>query len=200
MYLEDLIEKKWKLDEDNSRGKLYCLMPEFNDHCYLHELCKNIDMKMYDDFENALGIKLLPELKNFYKNYNGCRLFMSSINIFGLNYKDSFPLDFAINDFNGHASYNFTKDELKDIVIFGSVGDDHLWYKQSEINNPKIYLTAEKNKEPIKTFDSIKSMFEYYFDLLYPEYDSKGYRKHPDAQFIELELPFYANKFWGEIN
>lgn len=125
---------------------------------------------------------------------------MSSINIFGLNYKDSFPLDFAINDFNGHASYNFTKDESKDIVIFGSVGDYHLWYKQSEINNPKIYLTAEKNKEPIKIFDSIKSMFEYYFDFLYPEYDSKGYRKHPDAQFIELEMPFYANKFWGEIN
>lgn len=200
MYLEDLITKKWKLDAENNRGKLYCLMPEFNDHSYLHELCKKLDMKMYDNFEKSFGIKLLPELKEFYKEYNGCRLFLSSINIFGLGYKESFPLDFAINDLNAHSDYDFTEEESKDIVIFGSVGDLDLFYKQSELNNPKIYLTAKRNKKPIQIFDTIKSMFEYYFKILYQEYNNEGYRQHPISQFIKLNLPFYANKFSGCID
>ena len=46
----------------------------------------------------------------------------------------------------------------------------------------------------------VDKLFKYFFDILYQEYNSEGYRKHPDARFIELEMPFYANKFWGEID
>ena len=197
MYLDDLITKKWKLDADNSRGKLYCLMPKINDHSYLHELCKKIDETMYKDFEEAFNIQLLPELKEFYKSYNGCRLFISSINIFGLGYKDSFPVDFAINDYNAHANYDFTDEESKDIVIFGNVGDFDIWYKQSEINNPKVYLTQREDKKPIKVFNSIKEMFEYYFGILYNEYNEEGYRQHPETLFEDV--PHLANKFFGYI-
>ena len=198
MYLEELITKKWRLEADNNRGKLYCLMPQINDHFYLHELCKKIDKTNYDQLESTLNIKLLSELKEFYSQFNGCRLFISSINIYGIPLKDSFPMDFVVNDFNVHAQYGFSKEEHKDIVFFGSVGDLDLSYKQSELDNAKIYLTEKGNIEPILIFDSIKDVMIYYFNILYKEYGADGYRKHPDIVFEGL--PHLENKFFGEID
>ncbi len=198
MYLEDLIEKKWKVNAVNNRGKLYCLMPKINDHFYLHELCKKIDLSSYGKLESTLNIKLLPELKEFYTHYNGCRLFISSVNIFGIPESESFPLDFVTNDFNTHAQYDLSAEESKDIVFFGSVGDFDLSYKQSEINNPKIYLTEKGNKQPVHIFNSIKDVMVYYFKLLYTEYTDDGYRKHPDILFEGT--PQLANKFFGYID
>lgn len=40
MYLEELIEKKWKADRDDEKGKLYVVMREVSDETYLHCLCK----------------------------------------------------------------------------------------------------------------------------------------------------------------
>lgn len=198
MYIENLIEKKWKLNKINNRGKLYCLMPKISDDFYLHELCEKIDTKYYEAFEEHFGIKLLPELKEFYKCYNGCRLFISSVNIYGLPKDNSFPMDLAVNNFNMRSHYKLTKEEKDDIVFFGSVGDLDLWYKQSEIKTPKIYLTEKGNIKPLKVCGSIEEIIRYYFDILYDEYGEDGYRKHPDVAFDGI--PSLANKFFGEID
>lgn len=65
-------------------------------------------------------------------------------------------------------------------MFFGGVGNYNFYYKQSEINNPKIYVSPNGMVEPIKVFNSIKELMDYYFKYLTPEYDENGYRKHPN--------------------
>ncbi len=100
MYLEELSEKKWKADRDDEKGKLYVVMREVSDETYLHCLCKKIDMNYYEKLEEALNIRLISELKEFYERYNGCRLFLSSINIYGVGIGKSSPMEFILNDSN----------------------------------------------------------------------------------------------------
>ena len=126
MYLEELIEKKWKVERNDAEGKIYVVMREVSDETYLHCLCKKIDAVYYEKLEEALNIKLIPELKEFYKHYNGCRLFLSSINIYGVGLGKSSPMEFVLNDSNMHGEIKdkkVSKATLDDIVFFGSVGD-----------------------------------------------------------------------------
>lgn len=51
MYLDELLQKKWKLEKDNDEGKVYVVMKEISDETYLHYLCKKIDENYYDNFE-----------------------------------------------------------------------------------------------------------------------------------------------------
>lgn len=202
MYLEELIEKKWKADRDDEKGKLYVVMREVSDETYLHCLCKKIDMNYYEKLEEALNIRLISELKEFYEHYNGCRLFLSSINIYGVGIGESSPMEFILNDSNMHweiKDKKVSKATFDDIVFFGSVGKYNAFYKQSEYSDPKIYLAKHGSVEPVKKFDSIKDMMTYYFDYLTPEYNEKGYRKHPNNEEWCAKYPALANSFDGDI-
>lgn len=203
MYLDELLQKKWKLEKDNDEGKVYVVMKEISDETYLHYLCKKIDENYYDNFEKTYNIVLLPELKEFYKFYNGCRLFLSSIVIYGLGVGESRPMEFFLNDYNKHQEITYKKNSkqiLDDIVFFGGVGNYNFYYKQSEINNPKIYVSPNGMVEPIKVFNSIKELMDYYFKYLTPEYDENGYRKHPNKEKWCRKIPAIANSFWGDID
>ena len=202
MYLEELIETKWKPEKDNEEGKSYVVMKEISNETYLHTLCKKIDMSYYDNFEQQYNIRLLPELKEFYKNYNGCRLFLSSINIYGIGVGKSSPMEFYLNDINKHGEIKdkkVSKETLDDIVFFGGVGEYEMYYKQSELMRPKIYLAKNGTIVPSKEFDSIEDVMKYYFKYLVPEYDEKGYRKHPNKDKWCKKYPVISNSFWGDI-
>lgn len=202
MYLEELIETKWKLERDDDEGKIYVVIREVSDETYLHCLCKKIDFSHYEKLEEILNIRLIPELKEFYKHYNGCRLFLSSINIYGMGVGKSSPMEFFLNDSNMHGEIKdkkVSKETLDDIVFFGSVGDYNAFYKQSEYLNPKIYIAKHGSVTPVKQFDSIKDMMLYYFMYLIPEYDEKGYRKHPYKEKWCAKYPALANSFYGDI-
>lgn len=203
MYLEELIEMKWKPEKDDDEGKIYVVMKEVSDKTYLHCLCKKIDMEYYERMEESLHLKLIPELKEFYKYYNGCRLFLSSINIYGIGVGKSSPMEFFLNNTNMHRQIKdkkVLKITLDDIVFFGNVGNYNAFYRQSEYSNPKIYLAKQGSIEPIKQFDSIKDMMIDYFTYLTPEYDLNGYRKHPHKEKWCAKYPALANAFYGDIN
>jgi len=53
MYLEELIETKWKLERDDDEGKIYVVMREVSDETYLHCLCKKIDFSHYEKLEES---------------------------------------------------------------------------------------------------------------------------------------------------
>lgn len=202
MYLEELIETKWKPERDDDEGKIYVAMREVSNETYLHCLCKKIDIERYEKLEEILHVRLIPELKEFYKYYNGCRLFLSSINIYGIGVGKSRPMGFFLNNLNMHGQIKdkkILKTTLDDIVFFGNVGDYNVFYKQSEYSNPKIYLAKHGSITPIKQFDSIKDMMIYYFTYLIVEYDLNGYRKHPHKEKWCAKYPALANYFYGDI-
>lgn len=203
MYLNELIQSKWSLERRNEEGEIYVVMKEISDKTYFHLLCKKIDTKYYENFEKTYNIKLLPELKDFYNYYNGCKLFHSSIVIYGIGVGESRPMELFINDLNKHNELpkeNITQDESNDIVFFGGVGDYNIYYKQSEINNPKIYLSKNGTVEPIRQFNSIRELMVFYLKYLVFEYDEHGYRKHPIKAKWCKDIPVIANSFNGDID
>lgn len=192
MYLNDLIKSKWKLERQNEEGDIYVVMKEVSDKTYFHILCRKIDNQYYENFEKTYNIKLLPELKEFYKYYNGCKLFHSSIVIYGIGIGKSSPMDFFLNDLNKHNEIpknKTTQEELDDIVFFGSVGNYNLYYKQSELKNSKIYLSQNGTIVPKQQFSSIKELMKFYFKYLTVEYNEEGYIKHPNIEKWCKKIP-----------
>ena len=203
MYLDKLLKTKWEIEKQNEEGDIFVVMKQFSDRTYLHRLCRKIDMKNYEDLEKSYNIKLLPELKEFYTHYNGCNLFLNSVNIYGIWLGQSNPIDLALNDIKDHqeiADKTISQELLDDIVFFGVIGDYYLYYKQSEITDPKIYLAKSGTIVPSKIFGSIKETLEYYLKYLIPEYDEQGFRKHPNKDEWCKSFPLEQNSFWGEID
>ena len=137
MYLDELLEKNWPTKKQDETGVYYGQVKHISSTIYLNELCRALDMEFYEKFESVFNITLLPELKEFYKYYNGCRLFHSSISIYGINVPISNPYDITLNNYNKHAELanNGITDEklLNDIVFIGSIGKYLMYYKQSDI-------------------------------------------------------------------
>ncbi|MGN1212485.1 MAG: SMI1/KNR4 family protein [Christensenellales bacterium] len=200
MYLDKLLSEYWKTDDITSEGKLFCHMPEINEQVYLHRLYSKVEVKYYEKFEQLLNCSLIPELKEFYQYYNGCRLFHSSINIFGFEVGDSKPMPMLLNNINQHRELENRKINGDDIIYFGNVGDYLMYYRQSEIDNPSIYLSKHGSIEIYKKFSSIKELLTFYIKLLSNEYKSNGYRKHPKQDSLYKKYPVIANSFNGDID
>ncbi len=199
MYLDDLLQKKWKIDAKNSEGLLFCHMPEINEQIYLHRLYKKIEEKEFAEFKKLVNFQFIPELREFYKHYNGCRLFHSSINIFGFNHGDSMPMSLLLNNINMHIQLANNNIKNDDIAYIGNVGDYLIYYRQSEFSNPKIYLSKHGELKIHKQFSLIEELLKYYITALSDEYNEKGYRKHPSTEKWCRKYPTIANQFNGDI-
>lgn len=200
MYLDDLLQKKWNSIKKDRSGVYYGQVKHISDNVYLNELCSPIDMQYYEKLEQQLGIKLLPELKEFYKSYNGCRLFHSSISIYGMPTSESRPFDFFLNNYNHHAELIKNNCNDDDIVFFGGVGDNFIYYRQSEIKSPKIYLSKLGSVNVNKEFSSIKELMNYYINALSYEYDENGFKKHQGKEKWMKGAPIIQNSWNGDID
>lgn len=200
MYLDNLLKQYWKIEADTDEGLLFCHMPEIDEQIFLHKLYKKIGPVYADSFEQKTEIKLLPELKEFYQTYNGCRLFHSSINIYGFSIKASAPMDITLNNHNHHAKLSQNGKDDKDIVFIGGVGEYLIYYKQSEIDYPKIYLSKHGEVKIHKSFSSIQELLTYFILALSQEYNDNGYRKHPLKDKVLQQFPLLANAFNGDID
>lgn len=200
MYLDDLLQKKWNIDAETNEGLLFCHMTEINEQIYLHRLYKKLEDKEFEKIEKSLNINIIPELREFYKHYNGCRLFHSSINIYGFECGDSKPMAFVLNNINLNLKLVNNNIIDKDIVYIGNVGNYLIYYKQSEILNPKIYLSRHGELKIHKQFSSLEELLKYYIMALSYEYDKNGYRKHPKTDKLYKKFPVIANSFNGDID
>ncbi len=224
MYLVDLINKKWKLSKEKDVGLTYYVNNNEAKHMAFYELYEKINMSYYKKFANSYNIVFLPELLDFYKAYNGCKLFYDSISIYGIKINGNGPFDLFLNDRNRHGDIktkisNINSKDLElpdgvtrkdfdncidvlldDIVFFGCVGKYNMYYKQSEISNPKIYLSYEEGITPIKTFNSIKEVFEFYIPKLYEEYDENGTKAHQNDDELSRLAPRFKNQFYGDFD
>lgn len=200
MYLDTLLQKYWKTIKKDNTGCYYGQVKHISDTLYLNELCSPIEMKNYEKLEQEFGISLLPELKKFYESYNGCRLFHSTISIYGIPTNESKPFDFVINNYNHHGELRKNKCDDEDIIFFGGVGDCFVYYKQSEINNPKIYLSELGSVYVKKEFSSIQELLSFYINALSFEYDENGYKKHQGKEKWMKGAPIIQNSWNGEID
>lgn len=185
-----LLKIKW--GEFIKSGHAFCnqQMPFVSDEAYLNVLYEPQTNAMQGVF-NSLGSNILPELLAFYEKYNGCRLFFSSLNIFGVQCFDEEiyePFDLALEN---HIIQESFKDN--NYVFFASLGGDYVFaYKKDE--GSKIYAVKKGEKKVLKVFENFDSWFSYYFDALYEEYDEEGQKKHPNKRYKEIPALYHETQ------
>ena len=149
MMLSDVlnkIESKW--GEFLTFGHALCnkQMTFVSEKAYLNILYKpqiNAIKKAFNSFSPTIPLDLL----DFYKKYNGCRLFFSSLNIFGVQCFDEEiyePFDLALEN---HIIQESFKDN--NYVFFASLGGDYAFaYKKDECS--KIYAVKKVKRKFLK--------------------------------------------------
>ena len=143
---------------------------------------------------DSLDAKPLPGLIEFYKKYNGCRLFSSSLNIFGVQlYRNDLyePYDLFRENLNIQSKF---KDD--NYMFFASLGGDFVFaYRKDELC--KIYAFKKGQKNLLKTYSTFLDWFNYYFNALFEEYDTEGRKVHPNDVFKEIPVLYHeTNEFF----
>lgn len=181
------LEKKWGAFTKNGHALCCKQMPFISNKAFLNVLYEPQIDAIQDVFE-ALGATIHPELMEFYKSFNGCRLFFSGLNIFGVQcfWEETYePFDLRRENYVIQQSF---KDD--NYVFFASLGGDYAFaYKKDE--RSKIYAVQKGKKKILKSFDNFNSWFTYYFDALYEEYDDEGQKKHPNKQYKNIPVLYH---------
>ena len=187
------LERKWgefkKVDHYWENGPL----PFISDHTRLNVLFEpESDVLIHKTFHHSLECEILPELRAFYKSYNGCRLFNGAFNIYGIqNHREDIyePFNIVLENFNNYAKVKINLSAKKPFVVIGSLGGDYLFsYKTDELRT--IYCTKSGERKILKEFEDFNMFFSYCFHALIGEYDLEGRKIHPDkenVEFLELE-------------
>lgn len=187
------LEAKWGGFARNGHALCNKQMPFVSTKAYLNVLYEP-QMDSIQKAYNTLSATILPGLMDFYKQYNGCRLFFSSLNIFGIQCFDDEiyePFDFESENRNIQETF-----KNSDYIFFGSLGGDYAFaYKKDECS--QIYAIQKGKKKILKTFDNFETWFSYYLDVLYEEYDDEGRKKHPNKRYKDIPALYHeTNKFF----
>ncbi|MBR1651663.1 MAG: SMI1/KNR4 family protein [Lachnospiraceae bacterium] len=178
------LEKKWgkmrKEGHYTANGK----MSFISDETRLNVVFEPIDDSAIESaFYEKLKSEILPELKAFYKKHNGCRLFFSSLSVFGVqqNNREVYePYDIVYENLNYYSSLREKK--KPNIVFFASLGGKYLFgYDRIELS--KVYCIKKGSKEIEQEFDSFDEFFSHYFDALIKMYDADCHKVNPNEEY-----------------
>ena len=184
------LEYKWGKFIENGHAMCNKQMQFVSPKAYLNILYKP-QLDLIQEKFSLLNALILPGLLEFYKQYNGCRLFFSSLNIFGIqSFEEEIYEPFDLELENRIIQETFKNDKY---IFFASLGGDYVFaYKKDECS--KIYAVKKGRKKVLKTFDNFWSWFSYYFDVLYEEYDEEGRKIHPNKRYKDIPTLYHETK------
>lgn len=185
------LEEKWGSFRKVSHYYEQCELPFISDQARLNVIFDPIDFGVVEGvFANKLKSELLPDLKEFYLKYNGCRLFSNSFNIYGVQVYDSDiyqPYDIVIENVNNYAKMSDREKKRCNLLFFGSLGGDYIFgYDRDE--KKQIYCVEAGHGKILKRFDSFNAFITYYINGLINEYDLKGKKLHPEEDSVGIPV------------
>ena len=177
-----LLENKWGKFTKTGHYYVNGRMPFISPQARLNVFFEPLNDEELDNIEKMFDCKLPCVLREFYKFSNGCRLFFSGLNIYGLqkNPNDIFePYSLIIENQNNELTIDNSKG-----FLFGSIGGDYALLLDK--NNGKVFVINKSSGKLEKNFDNFESMFEYFFNALYDEYDVNCKKKHINKEFSKF--------------
>ncbi len=185
MMYTDRIEKKWGKMEHKEHYCFNCPLPFISEKALLNIVfdAEEIDVieKLY---EESFMAEIPNFLRNIYLNCNGCRLFFSSLSVYGFQRhpKDLYePYDMIRENANNYSKMPKGIKERCKLVFFASLGGAYIF--GFEYDNPsRIYMLNASDYKTEGIYPDFASFFDTFFDALFDEYDEKGYKKHPNEQ------------------
>lgn len=186
----DALQDKWG---KFIKKKGYCVngpMRFISKDAWLNEFFKEFateEIEVY--FKKVLGAELHPELRDFYAWTNGCRLFFSSLSIYGIlpSSKDKIvPFDIEYENKKLAISMGANK-----YLFFASIGGEYVFGYDKETPS-NVYGMKVGDISVLQTFNGINDFFDHYFDILIDEYGVDCKKLHPAEAY--KGIPVLENK------
>lgn len=187
--IKKVLENKWGAFVSQGNYLANMPLPFISKDARLNVLFLQEIEAIKNAFAEKFQSKILPELFEFYQHYNGCRLFFSSLNIYGVQFhhSDIFePFDLLLENYNIQ-----TRFDDNNYVFFASLGGNYVFaYRKDELS--RVYAFEKGHKQVLKVFDGFKAWFNYYFDALLNEYDTDGKKLHPNDEFKQIPSLYHV--------
>ena len=137
---------------------------------------------------------LPKDLKEFYKNFNGMRLFFSSFSIYGTQINrfetKNTPFDILIE--------NFSRSLDRSYIVFGCILGGKVFAYKNDKKCSQYYELNENDFSVIRTYESLNELLVEKLTPFLEEYNLDGTRKHPRVIEIAKNYPMFAHQFTGE--
>lgn len=184
------IFEKWKVDYEDKYVTILCNTDHIQKDTKLHYFYKPVDMpKLFKKMKWYLP----KDLKEFYKNFNGMRLFFSSFCIYGVQScrfeTRHIPFDIIIE--------NFSRSKNKDYIIFGTILGCYYFVYKNDKRSKGYYKIDADDWSILKQYDSLDQLLTEELTPYMEEYNLDGTRKHPIKSSISDRHPHFAHKFTG---
>ena len=184
------IFEKWKVDYEDKYVTILCNTDHIQKDTKLHYFYKPVDMpKLFKKMKWYLP----NDLKEFYKNFNGMRLFFSSFCIYGVQScrfeTKHIPFDIIIE--------NFSRSKNKDYIIFGTILGCYYFVYKNDKRSKGYYKIDADDWSILKQYDSLDQLLTEELTPFLEEYNLDGTRKHPIKSSISEMYPHFAHKFTG---
>ncbi len=151
----------------------------------------------YRLIEEEKGFVFPEELKAFYSQCNGVRLFLSSLSIFGIqNHKDLIePYDLRIENYNIQARMKENNCDSSKWFFFGSYARDYVFAFQIGTHTQGGYYLLENGKDKvIKTFNTFDELVHYFVPRILDHYNDKYECDIPKEKY--KKFPALANALY----
>ncbi|MBQ8749187.1 MAG: hypothetical protein IJZ29_01785 [Clostridia bacterium] len=188
------LEKKWGPFEKDKYYLKQCDMSNGKKQSYLNVLFNPVDRKSYNFIEDMLDCKLLPQLEEFYKNYNGIMLFFESLRIYGVETGNK-----AIYDSCDMVQQNLNEglqdlnEEFSNMIIFGYYSFCLFCYDKTKLD--LIYVIDTTQEKIVYQFKTIKELLIHYVSYLIAEYDANGKKIHYNPEYEGLPMANLSLEF-----
>lgn len=188
----DQLENKWgtliRMGDSFVNGR----MTFISDVAQLNVMFSPLKNQEIEQIEMQLGT-LPSQLKQLYKQTNGCRLFFGSLNILGVRkYSDDLFEPYGIVEENFSVHNEMIKNSCEDsnLVFIASLAGDYFFAHKKE-ETDKIYCVKRGSSTVLKEFNDLEEMFDYYFTVLYNEYGSDCKKIHIKPE--DKDIPVIAH-------
>ena len=188
------LETKWKSFEDDKFYLKQCDTSHNKKQSYLNVLFRAVDGCKLKSVQEAFSCEFHPEVKAFYKNFNGIMLFSESLRIYGIesNYKALYD-SYDIIEQNENDCIQSYGDEYLNFVVFGYYS--YCLFCFDKTDSEFLYVFDARQEKVVYKFKKLSDLLSHYVDYLIEEYDSNGKKIHYDKSLEGLPIANVSTEF-----
>ncbi len=188
------LEKKWNFFEIDKFYLKQCDTSNNKKQSYLNILFNVADVCKLQDVQETFSCEFHPELKDFYKKFNGIMLFSESLRIYGIesNYEALYDPYDIIEQNENDCIQNYGE-EYSDFIVFGYYSYCLFCFDKTDFEF--LYVFDTRQEKIVYKFKKITDLLSHYIDYLYNEYDNQGMKIHYDKKLKGLPIANVSTEF-----
>lgn len=186
-----VITEKWgtltELDSFKANG-----MPDYMQGTAFNYIYIMSEKETVEKILRKNKIILSEELIDFYREYNGVKLFLSGFSLYGFPIKRNTynPYDFCVENMRIHIEMVNNNCDKPEWIFFGSYAGLYVFaYDRLSV---KQYVCVERGKSDILlSFDSFEELVSYFVLSIITKYDENCNKLIPNEEY--RDIPVLAN-------